>query len=58
MDYLTIEQAHERDMLRLVLTSSVPGPWSEAAKASFRHHKVSYLPVRQRGGQDNPELVE
>jgi hypothetical protein len=39
MDYLTIEQAHERDVLRLVLTASVPGPWSEAAKALFRHHK-------------------
>ena len=57
MDYLTIEQARERDGLRLVLTSGAPGPWSEAARALFRHHKVSFLPVRQRGEQDNPELV-
>ena len=35
----------------------MPGPWSEAAKALFRHHGVAFLPVRQDGGRDNPELV-
>ena len=57
MEYLSVEEARQRDGLRLVLTSGVPGPFSEAAKALFRHHNVNFLPVRQVGGRDNPELV-
>ena len=57
MEYLRVEEAQERDGLRLVLTASVPGPFSEAAKALFRHHHVDFLPVRQIGGRENPELV-
>lgn len=57
MDYLTIADAKEQPGLRLVLTSGVPGPWSETAKALFHHHLVPFLPVRQEGGRDNPELV-
>jgi hypothetical protein len=44
--------------LRLALTRGVPGPWSEAAKALFRHHGVDYVPVAQAAGEENPELVE
>ncbi len=58
MEYLTVEEAKQRDGLRLVLTAGVPGPFGEAAKALFRHHNVEFLPVRQVGGRDNPELVE
>lgn len=56
-DYLDVNEAQTQSGLRLVLTAGVPGPWSESAKALFRHHGVSYLPVRQDGGRDNPELV-
>ena len=58
MEYLNVEEARNRDGLRLVLTAGVPGPFGEAAKALFRHHNVEFLPVRQVGGRDNPELVE
>jgi len=57
MDYLSVEEAQEQSGLRLVLTAGGPGPFSEAAKALFRHHNVEFLPVRQVGGRDNPELV-
>ncbi len=58
MEYLSVEEAKNRDGLRLVLTAGVPGPFGEAAKALFRHHNVEFLPVRQVGGRDNPELIE
>ena len=57
MEYLSVEQARAKQGLRLVLTAGVPGPFGEAAKALFRHHNVDFFPVRQKGGQDNPELV-
>jgi hypothetical protein len=57
LDYLTVEEAKEKPGLRLVLTAGVPGPWSETAKALFHHHLVPFLPVRQDGGRENPELV-
>ena len=57
MEYLSVAEAERASGLRLVLTAGVPGPWSESAKALFRHHGVDYLPVRQDGGRDNPELV-
>lgn len=58
MEYLSVEEAKDKDGLRLVLTAGVPGPFGEAAKALFRHHNVEFLPVRQVGGRDNPELLE
>lgn len=58
MDYLNVEQARNLPGLRLALTRGVPGPWSEAAKALFRHHGVAYSPVEQIAGAENPELVE
>jgi glutathione S-transferase len=58
MDYLTVEEARNLPGLRLALTRGVPGPWSEAAKALFRHHGVHYVPVEQIAGAENPELVE
>lgn len=57
MDYKSVEEAKDLDGLRLVLTAGVPGPWSETAKALFRHHQVEFVPVMQVGGQDNPELM-
>lgn len=58
LQYLSIDEARQATGLRLVLTRGVPGPWSEAAKAVFRHHGVTFAPVEQLGAQANPELVE
>ena len=33
-EYIEVEQARAMSGLRLVLTPGVPGPWSEAARAS------------------------
>jgi len=57
MDYLSVEEAQAKPGLKLVLTAGVPGPWSESAKALFRHHEVPFHRIRQDGGRDNPELV-
>ena len=57
MDYLSVDEARQAAGLRLVLTAGVPGPWSESAKALFRHHGVTFQPVRQEGGGANAELV-
>jgi len=57
MQYLSVEEARHEPGLKLVLTAGVPGPWSESAKALFGHHNIDYLPVRQFGGQENPELL-
>lgn len=57
MDYLTVEEARNKPGLRLALTTGVPGPWSEAAKALFRHHGVEFIPVAQQAGADNEDLV-
>ncbi len=58
MEYLSVEEAKNRSGLRLVLTSGVPGPWGEAAKAVFQLYNVSYIAVEQKAGKHNPELVE
>lgn len=57
MEYTAIDEAREATGLRLVLTAGVPGPWSEAAKGLFRVRNVDYIPVLQRGGGENEELV-
>lgn len=46
MDYLTIEQARERDGLQLVLTSGAPGPWSVAAEKNPMFNGYRYNPKR------------
>lgn len=58
MDYILVEEAKSLPGLRLALTAGVPGPWSEAAKALFNHHRVPFHPVLQVGGQANEALVE
>ncbi len=55
-EYISIEEARERPGLRLVLTSRVPGPWGEAAKALFHVKKISYTKVEQRPGKSDAEL--
>ena len=58
MEYLTIDQARERQGLRLVLSRGVPGPWGEAAKALFRLRNVEFTPVAQIPADENTALVE
>ena len=58
MEYLSVDAAKNKPGLRLVLTRSVPGPWSEAAKALFRLHNVDFIPVEQKGGGRNLDLLE
>lgn len=54
---MSIEDAIDLPGLRLVLTAGVPGPWGEAAKAIFHVKGISYVPVRQRAGQEDEALL-
>jgi hypothetical protein len=58
MEYLSVEEARSQSGLRLALTRGVPGPWSEAAKAMFTLRGVDYIPVQQKAGDPNSELVD
>lgn len=51
-NYVEVEEGRNMTGLRLVLSPGVPGPWSEAAKGIFYVKKISYVPVRQKFGQD------
>ena len=55
-EYISIEEAHRRTGLRLVLTSRVPGPWGEAAKALFHVKNIPYTKVEQRPGKSDAKL--
>lgn len=57
MEYVDLATAQTMPGLRLVLTRNVPGPWSEAAKAVFALRNVEFVPVAQRGGEENDDLV-
>ena len=56
-DYVEVATGREQDGLRLVLTEGVPGPWGEAAKGLFHVKGIDYTPVRQRGGEENADLL-
>lgn len=58
MDYVEPAAAREMPGLRLALTTGVPGPWGEAAKAIFLVKKLEFVPVRQTAMEDNADLVE
>ena len=45
MKYLQINEAKNKNGLRLVLTAHVPGPWSEAAKAVNWHSILTHIGV-------------
>jgi glutathione S-transferase len=57
-EYIDIAQARNMSGLRLVLSPSVPGPWSEAAKGIFHVKKFPYAKVRQEVGGSNFALQE
>lgn len=56
MDYVEVSEAIELRGLRLVLTTGLPGPWGEAAKAVFGVKKIAYTPVRQPPEGEREEL--
>ncbi len=58
MDYIDVATARGMDGLRVAFVRGVPSPWGMAAKAMFEHHKIAFVAVEQKGGQENPELVE
>jgi len=57
-EYIEVAQARAMKGLRLVLTSGVPGPWSEAAKGILYVKKIPYIKVSQELGGANRELLE
>lgn len=57
IEYIEVEDAIERDGLRLVLTTGVPGPWGESAKGLFRVKGIDYVAVRQTAATVDPALV-
>jgi glutathione S-transferase len=58
IEYLEVAEAIERDGLRLVLTTDVPGPWGESAKGIFTVKSIDYVCVRQTAMTVDPLLVE
>jgi hypothetical protein len=57
MDYVELADAIELPGLRLVLTTGLPGPWGEAAKAVFAVKKIDYTPVRQPPEGEREQLL-
>lgn len=57
MDYKTPNEAKDLPGLRLALTTSLPAPWSMAARFMFDVKKIPYIPVEQLGGQANEDLI-
>lgn len=57
MDYVSIEAAQATTGLTLVVNAGVPGPWSESAKALFRHHQIPFLAVPQIPATANEDLL-
>lgn len=53
--YVEVEQAIGMSGLRVVMTPSVPGPWTEAARGILHVKRISYIKVRQElGGANHP----
>jgi glutathione S-transferase len=58
VEYFEVEQARTMPGLKLALTrGGVPAPWSESAKHILRYKKIPFIPVVQRPGKPNQELV-
>lgn len=58
MQYVSVAEAKKMRGLRLVLSTHVPGPWGESAKALFNARKVAFTPVEQIIFAQNNELCE
>lgn len=58
IDYVEVEDAIDRNGLRLVLTAGVPGPWGESAKGILEVKGIHYVSVRQNAATVDPKLFE
>jgi glutathione S-transferase len=56
-EYIEVEQAIAMQGLRVVLTPSVPGPWTEAAKGILHVKQIPYIKVRQELMGENLPLI-
>jgi len=56
MDYVSVAKARTLRGLRLVLTTGVPGPWGESAKAVLNARHVAFTAVAQEALAPNLEL--
>jgi len=56
MRYIEVAEALNKQGLRLVLTTGVPGPWGELAKNIFHVKGLAFTPVAQLAGQPNEAL--
>jgi glutathione S-transferase len=56
--YIEVEEAIGMQGLRVVLTPSVPGPWTESAKGILRVKQIPYVKVRQELLGENLALIE
>lgn len=45
-DYISVEEAMQRDGLRMVVVGNVPSPWGEAAKGIFHLKGIDWAAVR------------
>lgn len=57
-EYIEVEEAKSMRGLRVVLTPSVPGPWTEAARGILHVKRIPYIKVRQELGGANLPLLE
>ena len=57
MEYKTVAEAKDLPGLRLALTVGGPAPWSMSAKSILEVKNIPYIPVAQKGGEANEELV-
>ena len=57
MEYVSVAEAIAAPGLRAVFTTGVPGPWGESLKCMLAHKQLTYLPVAQKGGGENSELM-
>lgn len=57
IEYVDVEAAMQQPGLRVVLTPSLPAPWSESAKAILQVKNLPYVAARQDILGANPALV-
>ena len=58
MEYISVDEARDRKVLRLVLCAGTPGVWGEAIKAVLAYKGIGYVPVLQEMGGDNDALQD
>lgn len=57
MKYLSVAEAKDLPGLRLVLTSHIPGPYGEGAKAVLKLRGVDFVAVEQKVMEPNEDLL-